>query len=108
ILFDLGFGDSGAAPGPDLVESALAAAERSTSDSEVELGSVGAGAGATVGKALGLECAMKGGFGFASFAEPEGPTVAAAVAVNAWGDVVDPESGRLLAGCRRAPDSLEL
>lgn len=108
ILFDLGFGDPGASPGPELVDAALAAAEASGPATEVEIGSVGAGTGATVGKALGLECAMKGGFGFASFAEPEGPSVAAAVAVNAWGDVVDPDSGQTLAGCRTAPDALEL
>jgi L-aminopeptidase/D-esterase-like protein len=108
ILFDLGFGDPGAVPGPALVDAAFAAAEASAPGAEVGVGSVGAGTGATVGKALGLECAMKGGFGFASFHEPGGPAVAAAVAVNAWGDVVNPEDGRPLAGCRTAPDSLEL
>jgi L-aminopeptidase/D-esterase-like protein len=108
ILFDLGFGDPGASPGPELVATALAAAEASTPATEVEIGSVGAGTGATVGKALGIEHAMKGGFGFASFAEPDGPAVAAAVAVNAWGDVVDPDNGRIVAGCRVAPDALEL
>jgi L-aminopeptidase/D-esterase-like protein len=48
---------------------------------------------------------MKGGFGFASLAVPGGPTVAAAVAVNAFGDVRDPATGRLLAGCRATPDA---
>ena len=50
---------------------------------------------------------MKGGFGFASLTVPDGPTVAAAVAVNAFGDVRRLD-GTLLAGCRTAPDSLEL
>jgi L-aminopeptidase/D-esterase-like protein len=77
----------------------------------IACGSVGAGTGTTVGKALGLECAMKGGFGFVEL-RPErpgkDPTVAAAVAVNAWGDVRDPESGKLLAGCRVRPRSRRL
>ena len=81
------------------------------------MGSVGAGTGATVGKALGPAQGMKGGFGFASITGRggdgageggDGPTVAAAVAVNAFGDVRDPDTGRLLAGCRVAPDSSEL
>jgi len=103
ILFDLGFGDPAARPGPELGRAALAAA----APGEVEVGSVGAGTGATVGKALGRENGMKGGFGFASLAVPGGPTVAAAVAVNAFGDVRRLD-GTLAAGCRAAPDSLEL
>jgi L-aminopeptidase/D-esterase-like protein len=104
ILFDLAFGDPAARPGPELVAAALAAA----AGAEVPVGGVGAGTGATVGKALGPERGMKGGFGFASLTVPGGPTVAAAVAVNAFGDVRDPATGRLVAGCRPAPDSLEL
>ncbi len=104
ILFDLAFGDGKARPGPSLVEAALDAAAAG----RVSCGSVGAGTGATVGKARGVECAMKGGFGFVSLALPGGPAVAAAVAVNAYGDVRDPEDGRLVAGCRTAPDSMEL
>lgn len=110
ILFDLGFGDPAARPVPALVEQALATALASGSTGEVEVGSVGAGTGATVGKALGLDRAMKGGFGFASLSiggSPGGPTVAAAVAVNAFGDVRGLD-GRLVAGCRTAPDSKDL
>jgi L-aminopeptidase/D-esterase-like protein len=103
ILFDLGFGDPAARPTAAVVEQALASAAAG----EVEVGSVGAGTGATVGKILGRDHGMKGGFGFASLAVPDGPTVAAAVAVNAFGDVRDLE-GRTVAGCRTAPDSLEL
>jgi L-aminopeptidase/D-esterase-like protein len=108
ILFDLGFGDPGAHPGPELVEAALGAAAARPPRGGIEVGSVGAGTGATVGKALGAERAMKGGFGFVSYALPDGPTVAAAVAANPWGDVLDPATGEILAGCRTAPDSLEL
>jgi L-aminopeptidase/D-esterase-like protein len=112
ILFDLGLGDPAARPGDALVERALAEAGScsggGTDGGEVPVGSVGAGTGATVGKALGPERCMKGGFGFASMTVPGGPTVAAAVAVNAFGDVRDPETGSLVAGCRTAPDSKQL
>lgn len=109
ILFDLGFGGSDLPPGREVAEAALAAAERGErGESEVPVGSVGAGTGATVGKALGLTGAMKGGFGFASLTVPGGPTVAAAVAVNAFGDVRDFTTGRLVAGCRAGAGSREL
>jgi len=107
ILFDLGFGDPAARPGPELGRQALADA-LAFRPGPVGVGSVGAGTGATVGKALGRENGMKGGFGFASFTVPGGPTVAAAVAVNAFGDVRDAATGRLLAGCRTEPGSRAL
>src|SRR5205823_9792722 len=59
----------------------------------VQEGSVGAGAGATVGKLTGREHAMKGGIGSAAIALPGGLRVAALVAVNPLGDVVDPATG---------------
>ncbi len=102
ILFDLGLGKP-IAPGRAVVEAALAAAGHGP----IAVGSVGAGTGATVGKALGPANGMKGGFGFASLTVPGGPTVAAAVAVNAFGDVRRLD-GTLLAGCLTAPDSREL
>jgi len=114
ILFDLAFGDAAARPTGALAEQALADARAMAQTApgaaarEVPMGSVGAGTGATVGKALGPHQGMKGGFGFASLTVEDGPTVAAAVAVNAFGDVREPETGRLLAGCRTAPDSGEL
>jgi L-aminopeptidase/D-esterase-like protein len=104
ILFDLAFGDAAARPGQALAEQALATAGRG----EVAVGSVGAGTGATVGKALGPAQGMKGGVGFARLTVPGGVTVAAVVAVNAAGDVSDPATGRIVAGCRPAPGSLEL
>jgi L-aminopeptidase/D-esterase-like protein len=103
ILFDLGFGDPAARPGRALAEAALT----SVAQGEIPVGSVGAGTGATVGKALGRDHGMKGGFGFVSLTVPGGPTVAAAVAVNAFGDVRRLD-GTLLAGCRTAPASREL
>jgi L-aminopeptidase/D-esterase-like protein len=69
-------------------------------------GTVGAGAGATVGKLLGREHAMKGGIGSASIVLASGLRVGAIVAVNALGDVIDPHSGALVAGARAADGSL--
>jgi L-aminopeptidase/D-esterase-like protein len=63
---------------------------------------VGAGAGATVGKLAGLKSAMKGGVGTASIRKERGLVVAALVAVNAVGDVVDPATGEIVAGARSA------
>jgi L-aminopeptidase/D-esterase-like protein len=102
ILFDLWLGRP-VPPGRDVIERALASAD----GGPVALGSVGAGTGATVGKALGPANGMKGGFGFASLTVPGGPTVAAAVAVNAFGDVRRLD-GTPLAGCRTSPDGREL
>ncbi|HET9949542.1 MAG TPA: P1 family peptidase [Longimicrobiales bacterium] len=94
ILYDLGLeGNRKIRPGP---ECGYAAADAASSDALAE-GSVGAGAGATVGK-LGGGRSMKGGFGTASITLPSGLTVGAAVAVNAVGDVVDPATGEIVAG----------
>jgi L-aminopeptidase/D-esterase-like protein len=99
VLFDLGVGDPGIRPGPD---AGYEAARGATGGSIAE-GSVGVGAGATVGKLLGLDRAMKGGVGTASLHLPGGLIVAALVAVNAVGDVLDPRTGRIVAGAR-TPD----
>jgi L-aminopeptidase/D-esterase-like protein len=61
---------------------------------------VGAGAGATVGKLSGYERQMKGGLGSAAITTPGGLVVAALVAVNAAGDIVDPATGAVVAGAR--------
>ncbi len=106
ILYDLGIGKPGVRPTREMGEAAAAAA---TADA-VREGAVGAGTGATVGKLYGMAQAMKGGIGSATV-RLEGPLagvmVAALVAVNAFGDVIDPETGRIVAGARRAPDSRE-
>jgi L-aminopeptidase/D-esterase-like protein len=63
-------------------------------------GNVGAGTGATVGKILGIGQAMKSGIGTASLEIGAGIVVGALVAVNSFGDVIDPSSGQILAGAR--------
>ena len=69
-------------------------------------GNIGAGAGATVGKLNGPECAMRGGLGWAAL-NVNGTTIAAIIACNAVGDVVDPHTGNILAGARTTPESLD-
>ncbi len=98
VLFDLWFGDQRIHPGADSGHAACCAAQAGA----VAQGSIGAGAGATVGKLFGIERAMQGGIGSASL-RVGSITVAALVAVNAIGDVVDPASGRVVAGAR-TPD----
>ncbi|MSQ10116.1 MAG: peptidase S58 family protein [Dehalococcoidia bacterium] len=96
ILYDLGIGDARLRPDAAAGYQACAAA----TDGPVAEGSVGAGTGATVGKALGMEWATKAGLGTASVTLPDGTVVAAMAAVNAAGEVVDPDSGAILAGVR--------
>jgi L-aminopeptidase/D-esterase-like protein len=66
------------------------------------MGTVGAGAGATVGKMGGAGTSMKGGLGSAALRMPNGLVVAAIVAVNAAGDILDPDTGKVIAGARKA------
>ncbi len=94
VLFDLWLGDARVRPAQDTGYAACAAA----STSAPEQGNAGAGLGATVGKMFGIARAMKGGIGTASIRVGRF-TVAALVAVNAIGDVLD-ENGQPLAGAR--------
>lgn len=102
VLFDLWVGDARIRPDAAAGHAACAAA----SSGPVPLGSVGAGTGASVGKLFGLPRAMRGGIGSASV-RVGGITVAALVAANPIGDVLD-ENARPLAGARRDPGSREL
>lgn len=96
ILFDLSIGDDpGIRPNADSGYQACLQAGVEA----VREGNVGAGAGATVGKLLGMEFAMKGGIGSVSLRVGR-LVVAALAAVNCIGDVRDPETGRILAGAR--------
>jgi len=107
ILFDLAIGRADRWPTREMGEAAAAAA---TSDAVAE-GSVGAGTGATVGKAFGIGRAMKSGIGSATVSLGGGRSdvkVASLAAVNAFGDVVAPNPGRILAGARISQDSMEM
>jgi L-aminopeptidase/D-esterase-like protein len=83
-----------------------AAAEAATADS-VKEGCVGAGTGATVGKALGLKNAMKSGLGSATVSLPGNVMVSALAVVNAMGDVLDPSNNQIVAGARKSADGME-
>jgi L-aminopeptidase/D-esterase-like protein len=100
VLYDLNIGDPKIRP---TAESGYKACENASSGNVAE-GNVGAGAGATVGKMFGPKQAMKSGLGTASIRIAKtGVVVAAIVAVNAVGDVVDPKTGQIIAGAR-TPD----
>ena len=102
VLFDLVVGSPEARPDPVMGYEAA----RSAKSGDFAQGSVGAGTGATVGKVLGMERAMKGGVGSASVEVGGGLVVGALAAVNAFGEVRDPESGRILAGPRQDDGAL--
>jgi L-aminopeptidase/D-esterase-like protein len=97
VLLDLGFGgDWKIRP---TAENGYQACQAAT-DKPPQQGSVGAGAGATIGKALGMGRAMKGGFGTASIRLPNGIVIGAMVATNGVGDIWDHIRGKLIAGAR--------
>jgi L-aminopeptidase/D-esterase-like protein len=97
VLFDLQVGDARIRPDARAGYQACEAASRA----HPAEGNVGAGTGATVGKMFGMAHAMKGGIGTASVTL-DGVTVGALVACNALGDVIDPDTGQLVAGARTA------
>ena len=97
-IFDLGVGDARIRPTADC---GYRAAQAATSAPVTE-GSVGAGAGATLGKIAGMERAMKSGVGTAALEMQNGLIVAALVIANPLGDVIDPADGRIVAGARNA------
>ena len=96
ILFDLAVGRADVRPDAEMGYAACEAA----GSGPVAEGSVGAGTGCTVGKILGPGRASRSGIGSASVDLGGGLVVGALMAVNAFGDVVDPESGQLIAGAR--------
>jgi len=101
ILYDLGIGKAGVRPTMAMGEAAAAAATTDT----VKEGCAGAGTGATVGKILGMRQAMKSGIGSFTVTLPGDVMVSSLVAVNAFGDVRDPATGKIVAGARSSPTS---
>ena len=101
ILYDLGFAKPGVRPTREMAEAAAAAA----TSKPVPEGAVGAGTGATVGKLNGAKNAMKSGVGSFTVTLPAshaGVMVSALAVVNAVGDVIDPATGKIVAGARVA------
>jgi L-aminopeptidase/D-esterase-like protein len=96
ILFDLAIGSAKRRPDAEMgYQACLNASKAAPAE-----GNVGAGTGATVGKILGPGQAMKSGIGTAAIDIGAGVQVGAIVAVNAFGDVIDPQSGEIVAGAR--------
>jgi L-aminopeptidase/D-esterase-like protein len=96
VIFDLMIGSAMVRPTAAMGYTAA----RAASGGPVEEGSVGAGSGATVGKLLGPQTAMKGGVGTWAVSLPGGVIVGALVVVNAFGDVIEDGTGQVLAGAR--------
>jgi len=99
ILFDLAIGRSDIRPDAAM---GYAACQAASSDA-VQQGTVGAGTGCRVGSGMGNDFATKGGIGTASVDLGDGLIVAALIAVNAVGDVVD-QAGQIIAGMRQPPE----
>ena len=95
-IFDLGFASASVRPD---AAAGYRACEQATIEATAQ-GNVGAGTGATVGKMLGPAFMMKGGLGSASLRLEDGTLVGAIVAVNAFGDIIDPHTQQVIAGAR--------
>ncbi|MDZ7266027.1 MAG: P1 family peptidase [candidate division KSB1 bacterium] len=98
VIFDLHVGDPRVRPTAEMAYQACC--EASTTESRQ--GAVGAGCGATVGKVLGVPHSMAGGLGMASWRHGQ-LVIGVLAVVNAYGDIVDPQTGMLVAGARQ-PD----
>ena len=96
ILYDLNVGRADVRPDSAMGYRAAAAASSTTPTQ----GNAGVGMGASVGKMFGSSLSMKSGVGTASLDIGGGVTVGALVGVNAWGDVIDPQTGQIIAGLR--------
>ena len=96
VMFDLAFGAADRWPDEEMGYAACDAA----SSEEVLEGCVGVGTGATVGKLLGMQQAVKSGVGSAAITLSDGVTIAALVVTNAFGDVYHEQTGSILAGAR--------
>jgi L-aminopeptidase/D-esterase-like protein len=96
VLFDLAVGDAKIRPDDAMGYQAC----QNAGSGAIKQGNVGAGTGASVGKLFGMGRAMKAGIGTASIHLPGGVVVGAIIAVNAFGDVIDPKNNHILAGTR--------
>ncbi|HEY7535485.1 MAG TPA: P1 family peptidase [Thermodesulfobacteriota bacterium] len=103
VVFDLGIGNGNVRPDNFMGYSACLNA----SSSPPEEGSIGAGTGATIGKLLGIKHSTKGGIGTTSFNLGNDIMIGVLVVVNAFGDILDPQNGAILAGVRNSPGGKE-
>ena len=103
VIFDLGVGDANVRPDREMGYQACLNA----TDEPVAMGAVGAGTGATVGKAPGVT-SSQGGVGSACIRLDSGLIVAAITVVNALGNVVNPRTGEILAGGKENGDFIDI
>ena len=103
VIFDLGVGEAKVRPDRQMGYQACLNA----TDEPVAMGTIGAGTGATVGKAPGVT-SSSGGVGSACKHLDSGLIVAAIVVVNALGNVVHPETGEILAGGKENGDFVDI
>jgi L-aminopeptidase/D-esterase-like protein len=96
VLFDLAIGDPKIRPDAKMGYQACINAEEVMHGE----GNIGAGTGATVGKILGVKSATKTGLGAATIQISDDITISAIIALNAFGDIIDPNSGKIIAGAR--------
>lgn len=102
ILFDLEVGSADVRPDAEMGYRACQAA----TTHETAQGNIGAGTGAAVGKLFGIKKAMKGGIGTASMEIGNGVIIGAMIAVNTYGDIIDPRTNHLIAGARNSKGEL--
>jgi L-aminopeptidase/D-esterase-like protein len=95
-ILDLAFGSASIRPD---AAAGYRACEQATAEPVMQ-GNAGAGTGATVGKMAGPSFMMKGGLGSASMLLSDGTLVGAIVVVNALGDIIDPQTQKVVAGAR--------
>jgi L-aminopeptidase/D-esterase-like protein len=103
VIFDLGIGNGKIRPDAKMGFEACLSAKSTL----FEEGSIGVGTGATIGKLMGVKQATKGGIGTQSYKLKSGATVAVFVVVNAFGDIVSPENGEIIAGVRSSENGKE-
>ena len=101
VLFDLTLGRADVRPDAAM---GYAACETAGDASLPQQGNVGAGIGATVGKIMGPSGSVKGGLGQAVIEVRPELFVGAMIAVNCFGDVINPNTGQILAGARKLPE----
>lgn len=100
VIFDLAIGSAHVRPDAEMAYQACLSA----SANETRQGAIGAGCGATVGKLHGMVSSMAGGIGMASWRKGD-LAIGALAVVNAFGDVVDQKTGKILAGARHEDGS---
>ncbi len=102
VLFDLALGRADIRPNAAMGYAACQAA--AGGDNGPQTGTIGAGTGATIGKMAGPAAQMKGGLGAAVIEVKPNLLVGALIAVNCLGDVINPDTGAIIAGARKLPE----